>query len=206
MADNANHHRFGCLQFEKILLADLLGNKNNSANLLCSNITSHGFAIVTLDSNDKTTLLNTYNTAKTFFSTKNQEEKDNLRVLFDEVGSNKGLAGYNSPTAAKELFRVRRGIGMKWPQMPYFEQNTLAAFDLLERVLNTCLYNLLWNMDVDAEKLLSDICDTRESLNARQTLSTSPFDLFHYFNTEQAQDVVNCHEHVDPGMLKVFSI
>lgn len=60
-------------------------------------------------------------------------------------------------------------------------------------------------MDVDAEKLLSDICDTRESLNARQTLSTSPFDLFHYFNTEQAQDVINCHEHVDPGMLKVKS-
>lgn len=55
------------------------------------------------------------------------------------------------------------------------------------------------SIDIDAEKLLSDICDTRESLNSRQTLSTSPFDFFHYFNTEQAQDAINCHEHVDPG-------
>jgi hypothetical protein len=29
------------------------------------------------------------------------QQKEDLRVLFDEWGSNKGLAGYNSPSAAK---------------------------------------------------------------------------------------------------------
>lgn len=62
------------------------------------------------------------------------------------------------------------------------------------------------SIDIDAEKLLSDLCDTNESLNARQTLSTSPFDFFHYFNTEEAKDVVNCHEHVDPGMSHSFNL
>jgi len=56
---------------------------------------------VSLAPQDKTTLLNAYNTAKEFFLTASQEQKANLRVLFDEVGSNKGLAGFNSPTAAK---------------------------------------------------------------------------------------------------------
>jgi isopenicillin N synthase-like dioxygenase len=207
MSEDIHHQRvcinIGHQEFEKILFEDLCDNKNNSANALSSNITNHGFAIVSLGSTEKTTLLNAYNSAKIFFTTASKDEKDNLRVLFDEVGSNKGLAGFNSPTAAKELFRVRRGIGMKWPQTPNMQNTTLASFDLLERVLNTCLYKLLWDIDIDAEKLLSDICDTRESLNSRQTLSTSPFDFFHYFNTEQAQGAINCHEHVDPGLMTI---
>jgi len=62
------------------------------------------------------------------------------------------------------------------------------------------------SIDIDAEKLLGDICDTPDSLNAQQTLSSAPFDYFHYFNTDRAQHVINCHEHVDPGQFRRVSI
>ena len=76
--------------------------------------------------------------AKEFFEIA-REEKERLKVLYEEVGNNKGLMGWNSPNEMKELFRIRRERGEEfpWPSLNSFKERMERALEVLEKVLNS---------------------------------------------------------------------
>jgi len=115
----------------------------------------------------------------------------------------RGLAGHNAPTVAKEVFRIRRGGRQPWPEaeaVPGFRDAQEAALALLEGVVDACL------AAVDAAsggrwRLRDRYGTAADAWDDATSLSRSPYDLFAYYNDARAAAQVNCHEHVDPGIL-----
>ena len=131
-------------------------------------------------------------------------------VLFPELGSSggaRGLAGYNEPSPAKAVFRVRRGQCQPWPDeeeagpaLHGFRDAQLAAMAVLEGVADLCLAAL----DGDSGgrwRLLAQFGTDADAWDDSTSLSLSPYDLFYYHNDARAAGHINCHEHVDPGIL-----
>jgi len=54
---------------------------------------------------------------------------------------------------------------------------------------------------LDAKQVIKEYGDPQPL--SPGTLASSPFDLFFYHNSPQAQRTINCHHHVDPGFLTV---
>ena len=84
--------------------------------------------------------------------------------------------------------------------MPGFRTDQLAALALLEALVDACL------AAVDAAsdgrwRLAAQFGTAADTWDDAVSLSRSPYDLFAYYNDARAAAQVNCHEHVDPGIL-----
>ena len=75
---------------------------------------------------------------KTRKSLKYHSDKWKTSTLFNELNKNKGLAGYNVPNPAKELYRIRRGSLQPWPENSMFRSTIERSFEILEKLVNTC--------------------------------------------------------------------
>jgi hypothetical protein len=134
--------------------------------------------------------------------------------LFNEYQEFKGLAGFNVPNSAKQLYRIRRGKMQPWPlKHTEFNEIMLKSFDLLESIAETCFKTLVSCVGIDYKQLMKiagepeTIPDNRNlELTVKiycKGLSASPFDLFYYHNQPSGEDTANCNEHVDPGFVTV---
>jgi hypothetical protein len=134
-------------------------------------------------------------------------------LLFPEADATApGLAGYNVPSPAKQVFRIRRGQLQPWPDtsvedgggaaLAAFRASQEAALAVLERVADACL------AAVDAVAapagggdLVARYGTAADVWDDAASLSRSPYDLFYYHNDAHAAGHLNCHAHVDPGIL-----
>jgi len=167
----------------------------------CNCMKTRDYAVVHLSDDEAQILSDSHDVGLQFFQQTLIEEKEETKMLVREVGDNKGLVGWNSPSKSKELFRMRRGTGeIVWPRSPNnFQKTMLESFKILERVISVCLFAVTDSFGANVEDFLSK-CGTMETLPPN-TFSASPFDLFYYLNDPHYDSVVNCHEHVDPGVL-----
>jgi len=123
-------------------------------------------------------------------------------------GPARGLAGYNEPSPAKAVFRVRRGQLQPWPtgddegafDGAAFRATTEAALALLESTIDTCLA-ALDRATGGRWQLAAQFSTAADAWDDARSQSLSPFDYFYYHNDGAAAGHVNCHEHVDPGIL-----
>ena len=86
----------------------------------CSRLRQHGWTIIKLDdsaSGGAEVVRQASEAAERFFLQATQEQKEAARLLFSEgpCSTGKGLVGYNDPTPAKEVYRLRRGSAQPWP-------------------------------------------------------------------------------------------
>lgn len=175
-----------------------------AAATLCDNLKRHGFAIITIPVQHSRILQEAYEVGWCFFRRVPVQIKQQCKLLFNEFCNNKGLAGFNQPNPAKEVFRIRRGDAQPWPSSPeQFRVVMTRALELLESVAICCEDVLLQSVHLDSEKIFESILDYYKNKITFNILSSSPFDLFYYYNSENVADIVNCHEHVDPGLLTV---
>mmetsp|Transcript_10464 Transcript_10464/g.11513 ORF Transcript_10464/g.11513 Transcript_10464/m.11513 type:complete len:276 (-) Transcript_10464:12-839(-) len=173
----------------------------DARNTLREYVREHGYAIVSVPTEMAQIFRQTTDSAASFFGY-TEEVKRATQQLFYEVPPHKGLLGYNRPSEAKEVFRIRRGAYTKWPQGD-FKQQVLKSFDCLEKIVELTMIALLEPFDFDYDTLLKDTCDDVEHLD-KENFSSSPFDIFHYFNVEEdTTEPKNCSIHVDPGYLTV---
>jgi len=123
-------------------------------------------------------------------------------------GPARGLAGYNEPSPAKAVFRVRRGQLQPWPagddegafDGAAFRAATEAALALLEAAMDACLA-ALDRATGGRWQLAAQFSTAADAWDDARSQSLSPFDYFYYYNDSAAAAHVNCHEHVDPGIL-----
>lgn len=198
----------------------------------------HGWTIIELDdgaSRGAEVVRQASEAAERFFLQATQEQKEAARLLFSEgpCSTGKGLVGYNNPTPAKEVYRLRRGSAQPWPA---FEDDTFRvlveeSFTLLESLVYSAMRwvgeDLASSADESPDHLLERYCHRPSHDRSDQPpessttdgdgtttgadrghsaplrFDTSPFDLFYYKNTEASRHVVNCHRHVDPGFMTV---
>jgi len=189
------------------------GDLHCSSTFSCS-MQSHSFAIISLQEEMVNLIKEAHKVGKEFFNTTSKRDKEATKLLFHEYGD-KGLVGYNHVSAAKEVYRIRRGTDQPWPISPSSFKSTMEqAFTLLEDILGTC-YGIISRTIVNGREVL-DGCVHGGELG-EHVFSSSPFDLFHYFNDAEGESkgkrrrldsgdvyppvVTNCHEHVDPGFL-----
>lgn len=151
----------------KIPLSKLKKKSNDVLEEFCNLMQLRGFVVVTIDEEETLhALKEAQKQAIYFFELLNQEEKQKTKILFDEYqasssGSNfltyirfLGLVGYNSPSNAKELYRIRRGEGQIWPKNPSNFQNTIEkSFLILEGKISILLFKIIkksyfapWNL------------------------------------------------------------
>jgi hypothetical protein len=84
----------------------------------CARLRLHGWAIMELDVQQIEVVQRATEAAERFFLQSSQEQKEATRMLIDEgLGHGKGLVGYNNPTPAKEVYRLRRGPTQPWPAL-----------------------------------------------------------------------------------------
>lgn len=83
----------------------------------CSRLRQHGWTIIELDEGASRVVQQASEAAERFFLQATQEQKEAARLLFSEgpCSTGKGLVGYNDPTPAKEVYRLRRGSAQRWP-------------------------------------------------------------------------------------------
>jgi hypothetical protein len=86
----------------------------------CTRLRQHGWTIIELDdgaSSGAEVVQQASEAAERFFLQATQEQKEAARLLFSEgpCSTGKGLVGYNDPTPAKEVYRLRRGSAQPWP-------------------------------------------------------------------------------------------
>jgi hypothetical protein len=86
----------------------------------CMRLRQHGWTIIELDdgaSRGAEVVRQASEAAERFFLQATQEQKEAARLLFSEgpCSTGKGLVGYNNPTPAKEVYRLRRGSAQPWP-------------------------------------------------------------------------------------------
>eukprot|EP00743_Colponemidia_sp_Colp-15_P011561 GILK01012932.1.p1 GENE.GILK01012932.1~~GILK01012932.1.p1 ORF type:complete len:286 (+),score=29.60 GILK01012932.1:121-858(+) len=147
-----------------------------------------------------------------FFTQLRDEQKVALRTLVPEVGTNKGLVGYNKPTDAKEVFRLRRGAHIPFPN-DRFKQCVLSCFDTLEHVMDCCMEVVITSLGSSYEHFLESSIDRHTYYHLKKkhlpidhspdlSISTCPFDLFRYNNATESQSA-NCFEHIDPGFMTI---
>ena len=74
-----------------------------------------------------------------------------------------------------------------------FKDSVLQAFTILEEVVNTCFGIMVTNMNLLPSSILSSCGDT--SPLPPESFSSSPFDLFHYFNQQQHNNDNNKYDH-----------
>ncbi len=158
----------------------------------CDQLKKHSFAVVTLDDTRKEIIRSAYEMAYLFFVSATKEQKEATKKLFYEFDVNKGLVGYNQPTIAKEVFRIRRGKDQPWPQLVNFKETIGKAFFVLEEIIECCMRIVSEELFRSDGLLLSDCSFDSET----GMFSNSPFDLFHYFNSQEAEDCINCSRHV----------
>jgi hypothetical protein len=61
------------------------------------------------------------------------------------------------------------------------------------------MINSFFSVGLESEKIFETVLDYYNNTIKFDILSSSPFDLFYYYNSKDVTNVVNCHEHVDPG-------
>eukprot|EP01130_Rhizamoeba_saxonica_P001668 TRINITY_DN11540_c0_g1_i1.p1 TRINITY_DN11540_c0_g1~~TRINITY_DN11540_c0_g1_i1.p1 ORF type:complete len:261 (-),score=36.34 TRINITY_DN11540_c0_g1_i1:249-1031(-) len=139
---------------------------------------------------------------KGWFVEMSDRQKFGSQLLFEQSrdGGN-ALVGYNQPTVAKELFRVRRGNvdNIKWPNED-FKNSALQSLQIFERATKT-IYSLLTRDILNLEMLYQNHFET--DYQNDHDFYPSPFDFFHYYNSESCSSTDNCYEHVDPGFLTI---
>ncbi len=83
----------------------------------CTRLRQHGWTIIELDDGASRVVQQASEAAERFFLQATQEQKEAARLLFSEGprSTGKGLVGYNDPTPAKEVYRLRRGSAQPWP-------------------------------------------------------------------------------------------
>ena len=138
--------------------------------------------------------------------------KQKHRLLFEESEGCQGLFGYNNPSKAKELYRVRRADGIPhglWPEG--LEQVIKAALHALETLSMAALEVLAAEAGLDWSEVRRKHIDTLARAEYTQhehrpQICASPLDFFYYCNEAAAAESANCHEHVDPGCLTVVPV
>eukprot|EP00741_Cyanophora_paradoxa_P000905 tig00000448_g873.t1 len=173
------------------------GDPEALASLLLE-LEQRSFSSLELEPADQQVFIDTEEAALAFFRGASREEKEAVRVLFQDSSEGKALVGYNSVRGVKELFRVRRhapGETHPWPNAVLRERASLA-FAVMDRAVAVCLAACFAALGFDLEHLLSESGDP----DPPRSFAASPFDLFLYSNAPGAPpDAPNCHEHTDPG-------
>jgi len=168
-------------------------NKDEILQIFLEALRLHSFVVVTLSDKEASVLEDATNKAHDFFTQCTAEEKKVTKKLFKEVGESLGLVGYNMVSAAKEVYRIRRGDEQPWPtNHDEFKQSVLSAFDILEKVVHTCFELMVTSVGLSPSSLLLSCGDP--SPLPPETFSSSPFDLFHYFNQEPINDNHDLHK------------
>ena len=130
-----------------------------------------------------------------------------------------GLVGYNPVRGVKELYRLRRplskdSVSVQHPPFPpdswssSFPSQVLAAFDLLEQFIHTCLDVLTPDIEwhSDARCPTQEASDSPVPNNGDSPIeySQSPLDFFRYPNDAAGMSSPNCFPHIDRGVRAQF--
>jgi hypothetical protein len=200
--------------YSKISLEAFMKKNPTEITNFCNSIYSHSFAVLdisySLELMEKMKRVNDENMK--FFTGSSLETKMQTQVLFNEVGENKGLVGFNNPSPAKELFRIRR---------PYFTQNlhqNQQQQNSLFLSANEWCLEFLENLAIECTReLIQDYNNNNpeKQIDGNQTIFNhneknyelpngkyypSPYDLFYYHNDAKV-NTPNCSDHVDPGFI-----
>lgn len=162
---------------------------------------ARGFCIIDIPAADFSVICQARDAMQSFFEL-GDDQKVGFRQLFSEHGCNQGLAGYNRPSAAKEVFRVRRGLPLA--ALPvHCAEIVIRALGICESIALSLLRSILRHRHVP-ETAWDEIFQDFADVSPEGRLSCSPFDFFLYHNSDKTH--INCHEHVDPGTLTIVPL
>jgi len=115
------------------------------------------------------------------------------------------LAKATKKNKPKERFQFRRcGKGDHLPSEPTdFKDKMLKIYDFFEHVALLVLGVILESMEIDMNKLMAAYGDQDPLPEGK--VSTSVFNIYHYYNTLEVKDTINCRQHIDPGLITVLS-
>lgn len=204
----------------------LLQGEENECFAFAQRIALSSFAVIRVPESYARTFQDVEPVLDAFFS-RTAEEKERFKLLYQEYTSDAlGFVGYNRPSLAKEVFRIREAGGeQKWPvEIPEFRSKSIAAFQLLSEIVGIGLYHLCALISLPFVSKSPIVQQTLQfpsyhsepqtnwtfdsELFSKQNLlaelqpgefSTSPFDMFRYENSEYVASVENCTKHTDPG-------
>eukprot|EP01116_Phalansterium_solitarium_P010583 TRINITY_DN2551_c0_g1_i1.p1 TRINITY_DN2551_c0_g1~~TRINITY_DN2551_c0_g1_i1.p1 ORF type:complete len:285 (-),score=2.21 TRINITY_DN2551_c0_g1_i1:141-995(-) len=114
--------------------------------------------------------------------------------------------GYKRSTS-KERFQFRQSASdLAVNASTDFKQAMRAVFTLFETVAACCVDLMLDSLQLPADQrraFYTQFCDPPQLPPGK--FGTSVFNVFHYFNSEEARDAENCAAHVDPGLITVLA-
>eukprot|EP01121_Diplochlamys_sp_Union-15-3_P000174 TRINITY_DN10161_c0_g1_i1.p1 TRINITY_DN10161_c0_g1~~TRINITY_DN10161_c0_g1_i1.p1 ORF type:complete len:179 (+),score=17.98 TRINITY_DN10161_c0_g1_i1:137-673(+) len=76
------------------------------------------------------------------------------------------------------------------------------VYELFEQLALRSLKIIFQRMGINTDELLGSYGDP--TVIPVGKVSTSVFNVYHYFNTADAKELVNCRQHVDPGLITVL--
>jgi isopenicillin N synthase-like dioxygenase len=205
---------------EKIRWDDLVASRPAAIQHLVASLSQDSYAVISCSDADAVVFSQALGLGREFFR-QNIEYKSSCYETEPVIT---GFAGYNRPSKAKEVFRVRHGRMQPWPlssedfdRATEFRESLIRVQTLLHRlVFAVSALALEWTTssdDAHAETiaLLKECLDPNEGLADTENesrvglvgeeLSMPPLDLFHYYNSEESGRSSNCHPHLDPGLI-----
>lgn len=146
----------------------------------------------------------------------NLQEKRKVQRIVEEARGGRALLGYATPSDAKELFRVRIGPSMPWPEeRGDFQSASESAARSLGAVLRGCLEAVLRRRKVgkkkkrkkkrvgpaeeEEEEGAPGACLVMPMLGEEADpvsgVAHCPLDYFHYYNRDSSTETGSCSTH-----------